>query len=326
MLSRVADAIHWLARYVERAENTARSIDVSLNMSLDAPSAFSDQWEPMVSVTGSLSDFIDRYETADRDSVIQFLTLDRENPNSILSCLSKARENARSIREVISPDTWEQVNRFYLLVSSPNAAQKVRENPAAFFADVKLHSQLIAGVTDASMSHGEAWHFLQLGRLLERADNTSRLLDMKYFLLLPSAHDVGGAVDEMEWSILLRSTTALVMYRRRYGRITPAHVVDFLLLDRQFPRSVLFCLQHAGQSLHAITGTPSGGYSSSVERGLGHLMSELAYSQVDDIIAAGLHQYLDNLQRLLNEIGDAIVETFFSFQPLDGVLMGGRSE
>ncbi|HEU0073317.1 MAG TPA: alpha-E domain-containing protein [Dehalococcoidia bacterium] len=314
MLSRVAESIYWMARYIERAENTARYIDVSLNMSLDAPIAFSDQWQPLISITGNLDIFQTTYAQADRESVIQFLALDPENPSSILSCLRTARENARSIREAISADTWEQVNRFYLMVSSPNASRRIKESPGIFFADVKRYSQLIAGVADATTSHGEGWHFMQLGRLIERADNTSRLLDVKYYLLLPSVEEVGGAVDDMEWSILLRSATALAMYRRRFGEITPDNVVDFLLLDPEFPRSVFFCIEHAEVSVHAITGTPPGSFRNPVERGVGQLRSELAYAQVHDIITAGLHEFLDNFQGQLNHVGDAISETFFGWQ------------
>jgi uncharacterized alpha-E superfamily protein len=163
---------------------------------------------------------------------------------------------------------------------------------------------------------------MNLGRLLERADNTSRLLDVKYFLLLPSVEEVGGAVDDMEWSILLRSATALVMYRRKYGQISPEQVVEFLLLDTEFPRATLFCLLHLEESLHAITGTPAGSYRNSVERRVGQLRSELAYAQVHDIITEGLHEFLDGFQRLLNGVGDAISETFFGMQPLDGAAAG----
>jgi uncharacterized alpha-E superfamily protein len=322
MLSRVAEAIYWMARYIERAENTARYIDVSLNMSLDAPLAFSDQWQPLVSITGGLATFQTSYAAANRETVIQFLALDRDNPSSIVSCLSKARENARSIREAISSDTWEQINRFYLLVSSPAAIRRVRENPASFFADVKLYSQLVAGVAEATTAHDEAWHFMSLGRLIERADNTSRLLDVKYFLLLPSVEEVGGAVDDMEWSILLRSATALVMYRRKHGQISPESVVEYLLLDTEFPRSILFCLLNAEASLHAITGTPPGSYRNPVEQRLGRLRSELAYAQVHDIITQGLHEYLDGFQGLLSGIGEAISETFFGTQQTEGVLAG----
>jgi uncharacterized alpha-E superfamily protein len=284
-------------------------------MSLDAPMAFSDQWQPLVAITGDLEPFMERYGQATREKVIQFLALDQENPNSIVSCVSKARENARSIREVISSETWEQINRFYLTVSNRTAGRRALEKTSSFFGDVKLNSHLVAGVSDNTTSHDEAWHFMQLGRALERADNTSRLLDVKYFILLPSIDHVGRAVDEMEWAILLRSATALAMYRKKYGIIAPANIMEFLLLDPEFPRSVLFCLNSAEASLHAITGTLPGSYSNPAEQRIGGLRSELAYTRAYDIISSGLHEYLDALQSKLNKVGDAITDTFFGLAP-----------
>ena len=323
MLSRVADALYWTARYIERAENTARFIDVNLHMSLDAPVAFSDQWEPVVDITGDRDVFLERYGEATREKVINFLTSDRENPNSIVSCLTKARENARSIREIISSELWEQINRYYLLVSEERAARRSLTTSYEFFGDVKLRSHLVSGVADNTIAHGPAWHFLQLGRLLERADNTTRLLDVKYFLLLPSVEHVGGAVDEMQWAILLRSATAFEMYRKRHGQITPDRVVEFLLLDAEFPRAVLFCLNSAEQSLLAISGSRPGSFRNSAEQRLGLLRSELAYSRAYDIIGSGLHEFLDGLQTRLNAVGEAIGETFFG---LERPAVAARSE
>lgn len=314
MLSRVADSVYWMARYIERAENTARFIDVDLQMSLDAPITFSEQWQPLIAITGDVRSFEERYGNPTRENVIRFLALDRENPNSIVSAVMKARENARSVRESLSSDVWEQVNAFYLLVSSASAERLALNDSYRFFADVKRFSHLIAGVADNTMSHGEAWNFLQLGRMIERADNTSRLVDVKYFLLLPSAEDVGSALDEMQWSILLRSATALEMYRKRHGTILPWKVIDFLLLDTEFPRAILYCLLSAEQSLHAVSGTRQGTFSNAAERRLGQLRSELAYSQVAEIIASGLHEFLDNFQSQLNGVGDAITATFFALQ------------
>ena len=316
MLSRVANSVYWIGRYLERAENIARFIDVNLQMSLDAPITFSEQWQPVVTITGDLGPFMERYKVADRQNVIRFLASDPDNPNSILSCITKARQNARSVREIISSEIWEQVIRFYLLVSNRSAAQRALSFSHEFFSDVKLMSQTVAGVADHTMSHGQPWHFLQLGRLLERADNTTRLLDVKYFLLLPSPDQVGGPVDEMEWSMLLRSATAFEMYRKRYGRISPDRVIEFLLLDKEFPRAVLFCLQAAEDSLHAITGSPRGAYSNPAEQRLGRLGAELAYTHVYDIIASGLHEFLDGFQGKLNDLDDALSSTFFSLQPL----------
>lgn len=317
MLSRVAQAVYWCGRYLERADNTARFIDVNLHMSLDAPVAFSDQWEPLVVITGSKETFYERYDEANRDNVLQFLTHDRENPSSIVSCLSKARENARSTREVMSSEVWEQINRFYLAVSNRSAQLRSARDAFAFYAEVKLLSNLVSGVADNTMLHDEAWHFFRLGRMIERADNTTRLLDVKYFLLLPSIEGVGGAVDEMQWTMVLGSASALEMYRKRCGRVSPVDVVDFLLLDADFPRSVLFCLVHADDSLRDISGSPPGAYRNRAEQWLGLLKAELAYASVTDIIASGLHEFLDGLQGKLIKVGFAVREAFFNIQPVE---------
>ena len=316
MLSRVAEAIYWVGRYIERAENTARFIDVNLHMSLDAPIAFSDQWQPLVAITGNKERFPARYEVATRENVIHFLTSDLANPSSIASCLHKARENARSIRDVISSELWEQINRFHLTVNNPAGAQRAQYDSFQFFSEIRLQSHLIAGVADHTMSHNQAWHFLQMGRMIERADNTSRLLDVKYFLLLPSTEHVGSAVDEMQWSILLRSASAFEMYRKRFGRISPESVVDFLLLDQEFPRSIHFCVMCAEESLRAISASPPGTFRNRAEQRLGLLRSELAYAQVYDIISRGLHEFLDGLQSNLNKIGYSIAEAFFAIEPV----------
>ena len=259
MLSRVADSIYWMSRYVERAENVARFISVNLNLSLDMPGEAGQQWLPLVVTTGDHDEF-QRAVSArpTKENVIQFLTFDHENPNSILSCLRAARENARSVREIISSEMWEHINRFYLMVRDGGTLEAVLDDPYDFFDQVRVSGQQFMGVTDATMTHGEAWHFCQLGRMIERADKTSRILDVKYFILLPKPTDVGTPFDDIQWSALLRSASALEMYRQRHGRISPANVVQFLMLDREFPRAVLYCLTRANESLHAISGTPLG--------------------------------------------------------------------
>jgi uncharacterized alpha-E superfamily protein len=326
MLSRVAEALYWAGRYTERAENTARFIDVNLHMSLDSPIAFSDQWEPLVAITGGRKGFASRYDEPTRENVIQFLTSDLENPSSIASCVHQARENARSVREVISSDVWEQINRFYLLVSNRNSPRRALVDSANFFNEIRLLAQLVWGVVDNTMSHGEAWHFYRLGRLLERSDNTSRLIDVKYFLLLPTTEDVGGAVDEMQWSILLRSASAFEMYRQRYGPIEPDNVVDFLLLSTEFPRAIFFSLMRAEQSLQAISGSRPGTFRNNADQRLGRLRSELAYTQVYDIIASGMHEFLDGFQSKLNAVSLAIAETFFSMEPVGISVNGTRGK
>jgi uncharacterized alpha-E superfamily protein len=311
MLSRVADSIYWMSRYIERAENVARFIDVNLNLMLDLPVGSAQQWQPLVETTGDAREFARRCGAATQQNVIQFLTFDTENPNSILSCVRTARENARSVREIISSEMWEQVNEFYLMVNSA-ASVGITTDPQELFASVKMSSHSFAGVTDATMTHGEGWHFCRLGRRLERADKTSRILDVKYFLLLPTAADVGTTFDDIQWAAVLRSASAFEMYRKCHGRISPARVAEFLLLDREFPRAINCCLMAARESVHAISGTPAGMFRNSVEQVLGELCSELAYAQVDDIIGSGLHEYLDRLQTRMNRVGNDIYKTFFA--------------
>ena len=319
MLSRVADSVYWMSRYVERAENVARFVDVNLQLMLDAPEGQDQQWAPLVATTGDHEEFAKRHSHATEEAVIRFLTFDTENPNSILSCLRAARENARSVREIISSEMWLQLNRFYLMVNSAAQSAAGLDNPQDFYDAVKQASHLFTGITDATMTQGEAWHFSRLGRMLERADKTSRILDVKYFLLLRSAEDVGTPFDDIQWAAVLRSASAFEMYRKRHGRISPKGVVEFLLLDREFPRAIHFCLLAARDSLHAISGTPLGTFRHSAEKLLGQLCSELSFTTVDEIIKQGLHEYVDDLQTRMNHVSGGIFETFFAFKnPVPG--------
>jgi uncharacterized alpha-E superfamily protein len=312
MLSRVADSIYWISRYIERAENVARVVDVNLNLMLDLPVGSTQQWKPLVDTTGDTQAFTERYDRATQQNVIHFLAFDPDNGNSIVSCVRTARENARSVREVISSEMWEQINQFYLMVNSATARVESLTDPQELFASVKTASQLVAAVTDATMTHGEGWHFSRLGRELERADKTSRILDVKYFLLLPTVADVGTTFDDIQWAAVLRSASAFEMYRKRHGRIAPDRIVEFLLLDDEFPRAIRYCLMTARESVHAISGTAPGMFRNAAERLLGELCSELAYAHIEEIINGGLHEYLDGLQTKMNRVSDGIYDTFFA--------------
>jgi uncharacterized alpha-E superfamily protein len=315
MLSRVADSIYWINRYVERAENVARFVDVNLNLLLDLPVGIEQQWLPLIWTSGDHDQFEKRYGEATPDNVIQFLTFDSEYPNSILSCLQAARENARSVREIISSEMWEQLNDFYLKVKDASKTHML-SGLTHFFAEVKMYSHLFAGVMDATMSHNEGWHFGQIGRLLERADKTARILDVKYYILLPSVKYVGTTLDELQWIALLKSASAYEMYRKRQHRITPQSVAEFLVLDRQFPRSILFCLTQAELSLCEIAGGTTAAWRNPAEKSLGKLQSELNYLTIDEISETGLHEFLDHLQSRLNVVGEKIFETFFALEPV----------
>ncbi|UUO08320.1 alpha-E domain-containing protein [Blastopirellula sp. J2-11] len=314
MLSRVAESIYWMSRYVERAENVARFISVNLNLSMDLASEGHQQWLPLVTTTGDDKLFYEHYDAPTKRNVLQFLTFDRNNPNSILSSLIGARECARSIREVISAEMWEHINNFYLMVKDVGGADGVSEEQLVFYEQIRASGQHFIGITDATMTHGEGWHFGQCGRFMERADKTSRILDVKYYILLPSPQHVGSPFDELQWSALLRSASAFEMYRQRYGRIIPANIVSFLVLDRAFPRAILHCLSKANDSLHAISGSDPESFSNLPEQRLGQLRASLAFTSADDIINRGMHEFVDDMQRRVNAVGLALSNTFFARQ------------
>ncbi|RLS42323.1 MAG: alpha-E domain-containing protein [Planctomycetota bacterium] len=312
MLSRVADSVFWGNRYIERAENVARFVDVSQSMSLGGV----PQWAPLVYASGDEQLFQEHYKAYDAESVLQFLLFDERNTNSILTCLIRARENARTIREVLSVSLWESINRFYLRVrEAARNPDPILQNPANFLERVKRHSHEVIGVTEATMSHGEAWNFAKIGRLIERADKTSRILDVKYFILLPEVAQVGSTLDVLQWSALLESTSALHTYRKRFGRISPRNVAEFLILDPDFPRSMRSCVNGIQASLTKITGS---NLSCPSEQLCEELNLRLQRVSIHDIIQVGMHEFIDNFQQSLNAIGAAIYHGFFEI-PSSGV-------
>lgn len=324
MLSRVADSIYWMNRQIERAENIARATETALDLAIEGGVDHGRLWNALVCTFGDQADFWERHGLADQSNVIDFLAFDRANPNSITQCLAAARENARTIRDMISSPMWEEINKFYLVVRSASPARATIDEPRAFLEEVKRASQLVTGVTDATMSHGEAWHFARMGRLVERADKTSRVLDVETYFRLPG----GGGAEErddadsdrptsVQWSSVLESASALEMYRKKFGRITRRNVADFLVFDREFPRAMHFCLIKAEESLLAITGGTKGSYSSPAEQKMGRLRSELDYGHIDEVLdtADGLHRFVDQFQGRLNAASDAIHDTFFAPTP-----------
>ena len=321
MLCRVANSVYWMSRYVERAENVARFVDVNHNLTLGMGEAFHEQWSPLVYTTGDHQLFESLYPQHTRANVLQFLAFNKGNPNSIISCLYKARENARTIREVISSQMWEELNKFYHMVRVEAGVPAVLDEPHEFWDRVRRASDLLVGVTDTTMSHGEAWHFSRIGRLIERADKTSRIVDVQYFILLPDPRDIGSTLDVVRWSALLKSTSAWEMYRRQHGRILPANVADFLVLDRRFPRSMHYCLIKAHESLQEITGSANGTFQTRSEQWMGRVRSQMDYTSVHDLIDQGLHEYIDTFQTQLNRIGAAIDEEFFTANHLRFAMM-----
>jgi uncharacterized alpha-E superfamily protein len=323
MLSRVADSVYWMNRQIERAENVARAVETTLDLALDGTISPGRLWNALVCTFGDESDFWARFGLADQANVISFLAFDQANPNSIASCLQAARENARTVRDMISTPMWEEINKAHLYVRSAAAANAEIDHPREFLDDVKRASQLITGVADATMSHGEAWHFARMGRLIERADKTSRVLDVEHYFqpaaarIAPPAAGTaaygsgpgfdaglqgrtgaaariappaaGTAAEETEavavqWSAVLESASALEMYRKVHGAVSRRSVANFLIFDREFPRAMHFCLIKAEESLLAITGGAKGAYSNPAEQRLGRLRSHLDYGAIDEIL------------------------------------------
>ena len=316
MLSRVANSIYWMCRYIERAENVARFIDVNLNLLLDMHAAEEkEQWSPLIMTTGDQELYEKKEQEYAQEEVLWFLTFDREYPNSILSCVSAARENARSIREIISSELWEHLNNFYLELIKEDAIKMAIQEPNRFFKIVKMRSHLFSGLLECTMSHGEAWNFARIGMMLERTDKTSRILDVKYFMLLPAVNLIDTPIDNIQWISVLRSASAFEMYRKEFHRITPQNVAKFLIFDKLFPRSIYHCVSEAQICLRRITGSTNGASTNPAEKRLGRLRADLD-TDINEVIKAGLHEFLDDLQTKLNLLGSEIAATFFNIQPL----------
>jgi len=328
MLSRVADSVYWMNRQIERAENVARAVETTLDLALDGTISPGRLWNALVCTFGDEADFWARFGLANQANVISFLAFDQTNPNSITSCLQAARENARTVRDMISTPMWEEINKAHLDVRSAAAAHAEIDDPREFLDEMKRASQLITGVADATMSHGEAWHFARMGRLIERADKTSRVVDVEHYFRPAAARITAPAseteasleegTDAVQWSAVLESASALEMYRKAYGAVTRRNVAEFLIFDRFFPRAMHFCLIKAEESLLAITGGSKGAYTNPAEQRLGRLRSQLDYGAIDEILgdAAGLHGFIDAFQAGLNRASNAIFDTFFALRPV----------
>jgi len=315
MLSRVANSIYWLGRYLERAENYARFIDVNFNLMLDLPPGLKAQWEPLIFATGDQELYSEKYGDYDKKSVINFMTLDKSNPNSIISSLTYARENARIIRENLSKETWEKINELYHYINQASE-RKIwdKKDPRSFFEHIKNHIQLLYGLSDSTVARTEGWYFRNLGMFLERADKTSRILDVKYHMLLPSPKEVGSPLDLLHWTALLKSVSAFNTYRRMYGKIESSNLVEFLIFNRRFPRSVYFCLKEAEDCLHMISDSSTNEYNNSAEKEIGALRSKLGFSDINDIINVGLHESIDEIQQKINIISSEIDLNFFQLK------------
>lgn len=311
MLSSTASTLYWMARYIERAENTARILDVAYRMSLLPQSAqlTDHEWVAPLNITGTLYPFSGRYSTVTAKDVMYFMALDPNNPSSIYSCAKAARENARAVRGNLTLEMWEVINTTWLELQQVTEERVAGEGALGFFDWVKDRSHMFRGVTVGTALKDGAFHFNRLGTFLERADNTARILDVKYHVLLPSLEDVGGAVDYYQWAAVLRSVAAFAAYRKVYRDvITPLKVAELLILRQDMPRSLHACMDEAYDILQMIA-TP---YSGEAIRSAGELHASLHFGRIDVIFSDGLHEYLTEFLGRLKALSSEVDRCFFN--------------
>jgi len=312
MLSRVADHLYWMSRYMERVENLARLVQVSMELLLDAAvtgnRSIKHYWSPVLAATEMEEDFATLYPNPQPGDIATFLTTDERNPGSIYSCIKQARENARTVRDQISDEMWAELNELFHFICSKPAQSLFQRSPQAFYEKIIQSALLFDGITSATLPRNEGWYFLQLGRVLERADKTSRFLDIKTHTLETDSND---ALDSIQWSTILRSCSAFATFRRAFGgQVNMEQVVELLLFSTDFPRSVRFCVRHTDELLHHISGTSTGQYSNNAEKLTGSLLARLNFSSSADVMQRGLHESIDELQVSLNAIGQGIFDHY----------------
>lgn len=303
-----------MVRYVERADNLARLIDVNQQLLLDSERLDSDRlrgfWQPIIMSTCDDEAFGKLYDDAGSEEVIRYLTDDPRNPNSIRSCIALARENARTVRDQLSDELWEELNALYLFSRSDEASRLIESDPQRYYENIRRAAVTFIGVASSTTSRNEAWDFMEVGRHLERADKTTRFLDVSSYL--PDGEESGGASSPavLHGTAILRSCGAMGAFRASQREMTPRGVIDFLIFAKDFPRSVRYCMEKVDVSLHRISGTPRGAFSNEAEREAGRVLAELNFGSAEDVYAAGLHEYLDTLQARFNHIGGEILETY----------------
>ncbi len=313
MLSRTADHLFWMSRYTERAENTARMLDVNYQTSLLPQSAGVAQvgWEGLLRISELMPAFEYQYGDVTSKNVLHFMVRDESNPSSIACCLRAARENARAVRGSLTTELWETQNQTWLELTRMLQSSALEKDPSQFFEWVKFRSHLSRGVAIGTMLQDEAFHFYRMGTFLERADNTARLVDVKFQAVESDFYGAASQADQeldfYHWSAILRSVSAFEVYRKVYRNvITPEKVAELMILRPDMPRSLLACMNEVVSNLRAV----SNDTSAETERQAGRLQAELRYGRIDEILANGLHAYLTQFLDRVNVLGTRISQTF----------------
>lgn len=311
MLSRVADSLYWMSRYLERAEHTARLIEVDLQLRLDqSPESGLGRWLRLLQALQTPGT-----ESSELDAVLvtHLLTLERSNPSSILSCVAAARENLRQVREQCSTEMWEQLNRLYLQVSNTSKSETWLLNSHVFFRAVQEGAHLFQGVTDSTMSHGEGWQYIQLGRYVERTDTLARLVGTHFGNLTQPPDQAVETEEYLEWVGLLKSCAAFEAYCKTYtAEMRPLRVAEFLLLNPEFPHSVRFSVDMVHAALNRI-GEMTERKAEQPVRLAGRLQATLSFSQIEEILAAGASAYVDSVRWQCLQAHTAIHQVYFDY-------------
>ena len=311
MLSRTAENLFWMARHIERAENTARMLDVAHRSSLlplDMEGTEAYLWYAPLNITGCAVGYEEQFGLARANAVTHYMALEPDNPSSIYSCLRQARENARSVRGAITSEMWEVINSTWLEVNRLARALSDERYPD-FFEWVKERSHLFRGVTHGTILKDIAFNFIRLGTFLERADNTARILDVKYHILLPSVADVGGAVDYYQWGSLLKSVSAFEAYKKIYRDvISPLRVAELFILRDDMPRSLHACMNEVETALTYINGTSG----REARRLAGEIHADLHFGRIENVYARGLHEYLTEFLESIDLLGREIRDAYLS--------------
>lgn len=306
MLSRVAENIYWMARYIERAENTARLIGVSANLLLDLPRGTAPGWEPLIWITGSDDLFRERYGEFSERPVLKFLVGDHQNPSSILASLHAARENARTIRDIVPREAWEQINELYLRAHDQLQAGLTKRGRFEYLRHIILGSQTITGLLAGTMNHDEGYQFVRMGRNLERADMTTRIIDVRSATLLPDESSGLRPFDNIQWMSVLKSLTAYQMYRRSMQvRVRRADVLRFLFQHMEFPRSLHHTIDAVERSVTTLD------HNEAPLRVLGRIKRTVLGADVGTLSQADLHAFIDDLQAALGQVHDEVARAYF---------------
>jgi uncharacterized alpha-E superfamily protein len=325
MLSRVADSLFWMSRYIERAENMVRLVDVNLQILLETDGANTDRintfWHPIIESTGDLPLYSKLYSDFESKSVMEYLTFSRQNPSSVINCIANARENARMIRDQISGDMWEIINRLYLMLKNTDPKKIWKSGPHDFYKDIREYSNLFQGVTESTFPHSVGYEFLMAGRYLERADKTGRIITAK--LLMDSLWRSQQAInpfDTAQWVSVLRASSAEEAFLQQQSKdVATKEVFRFLVLSRGFPRSVLFCVTELQKHIHAISGCPITHYSNEAERVCGILIAKLSYCRVEEVFEEGIESFMKEVHKFIERITIELNDSYMFFPVIDPV-------